>query len=297
MNPQNQRQAALLAFVIVVIIAIVVSAASPGPGLLLVLAIAPTCFLLWHFYHADKYKQESKRLLVGTFVLGAFSVVPAFFIEILFKSPSPEAGFVDVFIYFLLGVGLVEELMKFISVRIYAYRSKQFDEPMDGIVFGVAAALGFATVENILYVFQSSSGIVTAILRAIVSVPSHAFYGAIIGFYLGEAKIRRLPFLALQGLVFAALLHGLFDTIATVVPSGIIAIISLPALVWIIYFKVVKKEIAEAETESPYRTDAQLTTPDQGPGTTQRLWKFCPQCGVPVVEGNRFCVNCGRQLT
>jgi RsiW-degrading membrane proteinase PrsW (M82 family) len=235
----------------ILITAIVVLAASPGPGLLLALAIAPAFFLLWHFYHADKYKHESKRLLGGTFLLGAVSVIPASFIEILFKRPPPDAGLLAVFLYFVLGVGLVEELMKFISVRIYPYRSKQFDEPMDGIVFGVAAALGFATVENILYV--SEGGIWTAVFRALVSVPAHAFYGAILGFYLGEAKIRGRPLLALNGLLFAALLHGLFDTLSTVISSAVIALISLAAFVWIVYFKVVKKEIAEAEAESPYR--------------------------------------------
>jgi RsiW-degrading membrane proteinase PrsW (M82 family) len=168
---------------------------------------------------------------------------------------------------------------------------------MDGIVFGVAAALGFATVENVLYVFNSSSGILTAMLRAIVSVPSHAFYGAILGFYLGEAKIRCQSLVALQGLLFAVLLHGLFDTIAAVMSSGMIAIISLPAFVWIVYFKVVKKEIAEAEAQSPYRTEPQHpTAPEQRPATTQRSWKFCPYCGAHIEEGNRFCVNCGRRL-
>jgi RsiW-degrading membrane proteinase PrsW (M82 family) len=247
---------AVLAYVIVLIAVMVILIVSPREGLLFILAIAPSSFLLWHFYNADKYKHESMRLIRGTFLLGAVSVIPAYFIEIAFTEPSPDAGFLAVFAYFVLCIGLVEELMKFLSVRIYAYRSKEFDEPMDGIVFGVAAALGFATVENILYVFSSgvfSSDIWVAAYRAVVSVPAHAFYGAIMGFYLGEAKMRGRPLLALEGLMFAALLHGLFDTLATVTSVPITALVTLPALVWIIYFKVVKKEIAEAEAESPYR--------------------------------------------
>ena len=252
---QKHRPVALVAFFMALIWVIVVLAGSSRGGLLFVLAIAPSVFLLWHFYHADKYKHESKRLLGGTFLLGAVSVIPAYFIETVFTQPSPDSGFLAIFAYFVLCIGLVEELMKFLSVRIYAYRSEEFDEPMDGIVFGVAAALGFATVENILYVL--STGIWTAVLRAVLSVPAHAFYGAILGFYLGEAKSRGRPLLALKGLVFAALLHGLFDTLSTVTPVPLITLVSLPALVWILYFKVVKKEIAEAEAESPYRSQPQ----------------------------------------
>ena len=62
---QKRRRVAVLAFVMLLITAIVVLAASPGPGLLLALAIAPSFFLLWHFYYADEYKHESKRLLGG----------------------------------------------------------------------------------------------------------------------------------------------------------------------------------------------------------------------------------------
>jgi len=270
----------------------VLFAGSPTPGLLLALAIAPAFFILWHFYNADEYKHESIRLLGGTFLLGAVSVIPAALIESLFKRPTLAAGIPTVFFYFVLSVGLVEELMKFISVRIYPYRSKQFDEPMDGIVFGVAAALGFATVENILYVF--SGGIWTAVFRAVLSLPVHAFCGAILGFYLGEAKSRNQPSLALNGLLFAALVHGLFDTLTVISSSVAVAIISLPALVWIIYFKVVKREIAEAETESPYRPE-NLASLEGEPIIFQGP-KFCTQCGASVRPSERFCASCGHRL-
>jgi len=288
-------QVAVLAFVMVLVTAVVLLVASPGPGLLLALAIAPACFLLWHFYHADEYKHESKRLLGGTFLLGALSVIPAFFIEILFERPSSDAGVLVIFFYFVFVVGLTEELMKFISVRIYPYRSKQFDEPMDGIVFGVAAALGFATVENILYVLEG--GIWTAVFRAIVSVPVHAFCGAILGFYLGEAKVRGRPLLALNGLLFAASLHGLFDTLSTVISSSVAALISLLAFVWVVYFKVVKKEITEAEAESPYRSRPDApTSPKRQISTFQGAMKLCTQCGAHCQQSDKFCVSCGHRF-
>jgi len=288
---QKHGKVAVISLIIVIITAIVVATSLPGIGLLFALAIAPTVFLLWYFYHADKYKHESTRLLGGTFLIGALSIIPAVVVESHYTQPT--TGLLDIFLYFLLGVGVTEELMKFLSVRLYPYRSKHFDEPMDGIVFGVAAALGFATIENILYVLKY--GIETAVVRAIVSVPGHAFWGAIIGFYLAEAKVRRQPLLALEGLAFTIFLHGLFDTVATVVPSDIVSLALLGALTWTVYFKVVKKEVAEAEAESPYAPTRNLSTAKEHPATS-RAPKFCPQCGAHVEVGATFCVNCGRQL-
>lgn len=215
------------------------------------LAVAPTIFLLWFFYNQDRYRHESKKLMAITFLLGALATFPAAILELVAKTLFPEGDTLfAIFLYYLLEVAVFEEGLKFLAVRAYAYNSKMFVEPMDGLILGVTAALGFATVENILYVFQF--GIATAIVRAIISVPSHALYGAIIGFYLGEAKFRRKPSLALRGLVAAIFLHAIFDTTATVLPS-VIAIIALIAFVIVLYYRVVKGEIQEAEAESPFR--------------------------------------------
>jgi len=237
---------------LIAIFAYVFGGVSPDAELLLVLAIAPSAFLIWFFYHSDKYKHESTKLLLVTFSLGALSIIPASVVEFELARVIPHGrDIVSTFIYFLLGVGLVEESAKFLSVRIYAFRSIHFDEPMDGIVLGVAAALGFATVENIGYVFQN--GIETAIVRGFLSVPSHALWGAILGFYLGEAKIKHDSSLALRGLVIAVFLHALFDTITFIIPNGLVSLAILAVFVLLVYFQVVKKEIAEAENESPYR--------------------------------------------
>ena len=225
-------------------------------SILLVLAIAPSIYLLWFFYNSDRYKHESKKLLAVTFALGALMILPAIFLELFAKILFPEGTtLLGVFVYFLLEVALFEEGLKFFAVRIYAYNSKMFNEPMDGLILGVAAALGFATVENIFYVL--SSGILTALVRAIISVPSHALFGAVIGFYLGEAKFHKKPLLALKGLAAAILLHAMFDTIATVVPS-IIGIVALVAFVLVLYYRVVKGEERTAEAESPFRRSGPL---------------------------------------
>jgi protease PrsW len=212
---------------------------------LFVIAVAPALYLLWHFHHADKYKTESLHLLAGTFVLGGVFAIVAAFIE---PNQPRSTGVFVTFLYFLFGVALIEELLKFVAVRIFSYRSKQFDEAMDGVIFGITAALGFATVENIFYVFQFGAAV--ALFRAFVSVPGHAFYGAIMGYALGEAKTRKMPHLVIGGLALAITLHALFDTLAQV--AGGLALIVLPAFVWFVYLTIVKKEIAKAQSESLY---------------------------------------------
>jgi len=174
-------------------------------------------------------------------------ILPALVLELLLKDLFPEGNTIlGVFIYFLLEVALIEESLKLLAVRIYAYNSKMFNAPIDGLILGVAAALGFATVENIFYVV--ASGILTGIVRAIISVPSHALYGAIAGFYLGEAKFRKHPALALQGLVAVIFLHAIFDTVTSIFPS-VISVVALVGFVLVLYYRVVKGEIREAEEE------------------------------------------------
>ena len=218
---------------------------------LFVLAVAPSLYIVWHFHHADKYKGEPLALLLGTFVLGGAFALMAALIEWA-TLPTPETAGTFTFIFFLFSVGLVigviEESAKFAAVRLFAYRSAQFDETMDGVIFGITAAMGFAAVENIWYVFNYGAAV--ALLRAFVSVPGHAFFGAIMGYYLGQAKLRHRPLLALWGLMIAVILHGLFDGLAH--SAGVIGLIALPGLVWIVYFTIVKKEIANAQGESLY---------------------------------------------
>jgi protease PrsW len=231
--------------VIVALGAISWATGSIGIETTFVLAVAPCFYILWHFHHADKYKEESFGLLAGTFVLGGALAFVAGLIE---PDLPKNAGAVATFFYFLLGVGFIEELMKFVAVRIYSYRSVHFDESMDGVIFGITAAIGFATVENIGYVFQYGGAV--ALFRAFVSVPGHAFYGAIMGYFLGEAKVKRKPWLAVWGIAVATFFHGVFDSLSAA--PGLVAAIAMPALVWILYYTVVKKEIQKAQSESKY---------------------------------------------
>jgi RsiW-degrading membrane proteinase PrsW (M82 family) len=96
-------------------------------------------------------------------------------------------------------------------LRYYAFPKKTFDEPYDGIVYSVMVGMGFATVENIGYVYQH--GINTALLRMFLSVPAHATFAILMGYFVGKAKFipeKRFYYL-FMGLFWATFFHGTYD--------------------------------------------------------------------------------------
>ena len=127
------------------------------------LAIFPPLLIAYIIYKQDKYDKEPRELIIKSFLFGCFSVIPILLLEIIFN----EKYFLNIFLYMLLGVALIEEGMKFFFLKKYLYTHKEFNEPLDGIVYAVMISLGFATVENLLYVFVYAPGQETfvAVLR------------------------------------------------------------------------------------------------------------------------------------
>ena len=184
------------------------------PLVVLVLALGPGVFWAWYFYHRDRFEPEPAALIVKLFLLGVLVTFPVAFVE----------GFFGLFIASPLIMGvviapIVEEYGKFAVVRRFAYRDAEFDEPMDGIVYAASAALGLASLENVLYVFAAyvtspSLALGTIVVRAIFSVPGHALFSSVWGYALGRAKFtaaERRPGLVFQGLALAMVLHGIFN--------------------------------------------------------------------------------------
>lgn len=177
---------------------------------LIALAIAPGIAICLFIFHRDAYNREPKLNLFVSFFLGAVIVLPVAYTELYFNQ-FPGHTISGVAISAFLVVALTEELGKFIILRFYAYPKKSFDEPLDGIVYGIMIGMGFATLENILYV--QKFGMQTAFLRMFLSVPAHATFGVLMGYHAGKAKFDRpnsSRFLFL-GLFWAVLFHGIYD--------------------------------------------------------------------------------------
>jgi RsiW-degrading membrane proteinase PrsW (M82 family) len=238
-------------------------------------------------YLRDKYEHEPLGLVGITFIFGALGIIPATVIELLLGFFFP-AG---VFVGFFLHVALVEELIKFVAVRIKAYHSPHFSEIMDGIVYAVAAGLGFATLENIIYVLQN--GLSVAIVRAFLSVPNHAVWAGIMGFYIGFARCKTTSpsqerWQIIKGVGLAMILHGLYDV--SVAYDSILSIIIVSLVGWIIFLWMIGKALSL----SPFRWRRAGLTPSPWVPLAPR---FCTQCGAPIVGEERFCMNCGAAIS
>ncbi|OAD44413.1 PrsW family intramembrane metalloprotease [Polaribacter atrinae] len=181
---------------------------------LLLLAIAPATIIILYIYFKDKFEKEPIPFLFKNFLLGATASVLITVILGGFAArflPVTEANNIfQQFIKAFIVVALVEEFSKYVIVKYYAQRNKEYNEPFDGIVYAVMVSMGFATLENVLYVFQH--GVSTGILRAFTAVPAHATFAILMGYFMGKAKFSKNRIvLNLTGLFFATLFHGAYD--------------------------------------------------------------------------------------
>mgnify|MGYP000456585027 CR=1 FL=1 len=182
--------------------------------ILLLLSLAPIAVIILYIYFKDKFEKEPIQFLFKNFLLGAFlSVIITVFLSFCIKSvyslSNPNSIFQQ-FIKAFFVVSLVEEFSKYIIVKYYAQQNEEFNEPFDGIVYAVIVSMGFAALENVLYVFQF--GLSTGLFRAFTAVPAHATFGILMGYFMGKAKFsnKRLTN-NLLGLIIATVFHGTYD--------------------------------------------------------------------------------------
>lgn len=184
---------------------------------LVFLALMPGFGLLYFILYMDRNEQEPLGLVIFVILMGAVSAAPAGLIELGLQSlPFPALGkWGDAFMEAFLKVAWVEELCKLAVVFLLVWRKPVFNEESDGIVYVTASALGFAMLENILYVLNH--GIGTGIMRAITAVPLHCFTGVVMGYFVGKARVssdkrRRLANI-LVGFFLAVFFHGIYDAL------------------------------------------------------------------------------------
>lgn len=182
---------------------------------LLALALAPVVFLMTYLYVKDEYDREPLQHLIIAFVLGILTAIPVVYVGGQLRTllgVSTESDLWGVAVYAFIVVALTEEGMKYLVLRNYAYRLKEFDEPYDGIMYGATISLGFAAIENVLYVMEGGQDV--ALLRMFTAVPAHAMFGVLMGYFVGRARflLKGSPQLErLKGLLIAVVFHGLYD--------------------------------------------------------------------------------------
>ena len=230
--------------------------ANPYIGAFILLSVVPALLLAAYVWRTDVTMREPLGLLVGTFLLGVLFASFAAILNTVAGSFFRSLPVVGMALFFFLVVGPVEETVKWLAIRLYAYRDDRFNAVIDGAVYGAMAGLGFATIENTLYIGQEyvsavqtdavtspvfQAALPTAFVRTFAG-PGHVIYSAFAGYYLGLAKFNpeNAGPIAVKGLVIAAVVHGAYNTIVTYLgPLASVVDVAVPAVVLFLGFVVV----------------------------------------------------------
>ncbi len=209
------------------------------------IAFLPGLFWLWFYYKKDLH-QEPLKWIVKVFLWGMLATIPAIILELFFDFIGQiyliEGTLAFIAVSTFVVVAPIEEFLKYFVVRRTVFKDKVFDEKIDGVIYCIAAGLGFATFENILAAVTSGEGIVLA--RAVTATLLHAVASGIVGFYLGQAKFKpqKSKRLIVFGLVFAVVVHGLYNFVITLETEFTIPlIIVLLAIVYVILAVGIRK--------------------------------------------------------
>ena len=211
--------------------------------ILFFLSLAPVLVILTYLYYRDKYEKEPFRFLLISLLAGALTVIPVFVvtfpIKLSFLGNNP---YVLAFGNAFLEAAIPEEFFKYLAFLLVVWRNKNFNDFFDGIIYAAYISLGFAAIENVLYVLES--GFVIGIIRAVTAVPAHALFGITMGYYFSLAKF--IPSYRLVHLIAALLLpiilHGAYDYILMVGEIWLLYLfLPFVAFLWYSGFLLMKK--------------------------------------------------------
>ncbi len=228
---------------------------------LVVIAITPAIALGLAFYLTDRFDREPLRLLAKVFVFGALSVIPIMIVGQFLVSLNIFTGLLGIAFTTFIIAGLTEEFFKREVVLRMAYKNPAFDEKLDGIIYAVFASLGFATVENIMYVLTHfSTNPYVGIYRGLLSVPAHALLGVTMGYYLSLAKFsynKNFERVYLRkALLVPVLLHGIFNFIL-MADITILLILFIPYVLYLWFTNL--KKLNRYYNESKTRFQSEIT--------------------------------------
>ncbi|MFH1120531.1 MAG: PrsW family glutamic-type intramembrane protease [Bacteroidota bacterium] len=224
--------------------------------MLLFISVLPVIFILIYIYYKDKYEKEPLGLLLKAFIGGVMSAGATLLLLIPLNGYDLQAGNVvaGAFIKAFGWAAIPEESLKFIFLYWIIWKNRNFNEYYDGIVYAVSVSLGFACFENILYVTQH--GITVGITRAFLSVPAHALFGVVMGYFFSLARFHDTNTLnnLFKSLFYAIILHGIFDFLIFLFADSaghssllslllVITFFAFVAMLWRSGFRKIKKHI------------------------------------------------------
>jgi RsiW-degrading membrane proteinase PrsW (M82 family) len=218
--------------------------------------LLPAAFWIGYFHYKDRFRPEPLRNLAASYLLGFVSGLLCYAFYAVLARAGVTADFQAVlvrttpmqfFSYSVVFVGLVEEVFKFLPFLLAVRRFKAFDEPIDGIVYAAALAVGFAGFENLLYL-PFLRGF-TFLGRAVASPLTHTVFSSLWGYAVARAILlhKSVVFASVVGIALAGLAHGLFNYL-TFEPGLRILSALLILVIWAWGIRTLEKRCRPSET-------------------------------------------------
>ena len=207
---------------------------------LLLATILPSIFIILFFVNSDKFK-EPKSEIIKVFIFGILITIPAYILntflgDFWYNNTKVSQNLISSF----LTAAPVEEGLKLSILYYFVYKMKDFNEPLDGIVYGVTASLGFATLENIYYVylladhFQTTS-MALAVVRSFSAVPAHAVFGIFMGYFFMKYAFIKKGDNLFFAFIIPFVLHGCYNLF---ISSNFYAAMLLIIISWIVALRM-----------------------------------------------------------
>jgi RsiW-degrading membrane proteinase PrsW (M82 family) len=218
---------------------------------LIIIALAPVLIIAVYIYIRDKYEREPLKMLLISLVVGCIITIPVVYVEGIISGIGRDfEGLVSAAWSAFAVAAITEEIFKFVALYLLIWNNRHFNEKFDGIVYACFISLGFAAIENILYVTDGGMGV--GITRAFTAIPAHALFGVLMGYQFGLARFypEERTWRLFLALLLPILLHGIYDFILM---SGhpYLLIVFIPYLIFLWFFGF--RRIRQLSDRSIYR--------------------------------------------
>lgn len=207
---------------------------------LLLATILPSILIILFFVYSDKFK-EPRGEIIKVFLYGILITIPAYFLntyisDFFYNNTRVSEGLISSF----LTAAPVEEGLKLSVLYYFVYKMKDFNEPIDGIVYGVTVSLGFATLENLYYVYLladyfETTSMALAVIRSFSAVPAHAVFGVFMGYFFMKYAFIKKGDNLFFAFVVPFVLHGCYNLFTT---SNFFVSLGLILISWIIALRL-----------------------------------------------------------
>ena len=271
--------------------------------ILLVISVLPSILLMIFIYRMDKIEKEPKSLLAKLFFAGLGTIISAVILEMaggwILDRFLPSSSLLYMIIENFFIVAFAEEGGKYFVLKKMTWKHREFDHKFDAIVYAVFVSLGFATLENIMYVFENGVGV--GLMRAVLSVPGHAIFSVFMGYFFGlakeqevifgnEAKKKKYLFLSLAVPVF---IHGFYDFCLTC--NNTLMILVFLVFMVVIYITAFIR-VRTASKNDRMLVNQHISMPFFGFSRGTEPVVYCVKCGTPCKYNSFYCHCCGTAL-